>query len=185
VDGMRLLFHACCAPCAAYPITKLRGDRSTEVVGFWFNPNVHPFEEYRRRLETLKRWASSADVDVIYDERYPLEEYLRGALDFEAAGGERCRFCYRVRLEETARVASREGFDAFSTSLLVSPYQKHSVVAEEGERAAAGADVPFHYADLRPLWKESVRMSKERGMYRQPYCGCVFSERDRYAPRSP
>jgi predicted adenine nucleotide alpha hydrolase (AANH) superfamily ATPase len=115
-------------------------------------------------------------IPLEIDTRYPLEENLRMLLD----AGNRCRACFRDRLSATALKASRMGLRAFSTTLSVSPYQDQDLIREAGEMAAAAGGVEFVYRDFTGLYRESVRISREAGMYRQPYCGCVFSERDRY-----
>lgn len=117
---------------------------------------------------------------MIYAAEYPLEDYFRQVVYRE---GERCRFCYALRLRQTARVAKKGNFGAFSTTLLVSPFQRHDLIREAGEAAAAEVGLPFHYEDFRPDFRDGVRRSRELGMYRQQYCGCVFSERERFAPR--
>lgn len=160
-------------------MTRLKGQGWT-AHGYFFNPNIHPYSEYRRRRETLADFAGREDWPVIFASEYPLEEYFRRVAYRE---GERCRFCYALRLRQAARVAKKGRFDAFSTTLLVSPYQKHDLVREVGEAAAADYGVPFHYEDYRSGFRDGVRRSRELGLYRQQYCGCVFSERERFERR--
>ncbi len=174
---MKLLMHVCCGPCALYPLQVLR-EEGYEVHGYFFNPNIHPFSEYTRRLHTLKTYAEGEAWPVIYAREYPVEEYFRLVAYRET---ERCRFCYLLRLERAAEAAKRGGFDAFTTTLLVSPFQKHDMIREVGEAAAGKYGITFLYRDFRAGFKEGVKRSKELGMYRQQYCGCVYSERERYA----
>jgi len=173
---MRLLLHICCAPCTIHPLAQLRRGGFT-IEGLFYNPNIHPFTEYQRRAETLATYAAQVELPVIWGEGYPLEEFLRGVAFREA---DRCRYCYFMRLQEAARVARHGKFDAFSTTLLYSPYQKHELIRNIGESLGRSWGVAFHYADFRPGWKEGVRISRALGMYRQPYCGCLYSEKERY-----
>jgi epoxyqueuosine reductase len=173
---MRLLLHICCAPCTIHPLAELRRG-GFAVHGLFSNPNIHPYTEYRRRAETLEAYAAQVELPVIWGEGYRMEEFLRGVAFRE---GDRCRYCYHLRLEEAARIARRGKFAAFSTTLLYSRYQKHGLIREICESLARTWDVPFHYADFRAGWDEGVRVSRALGMYRQPYCGCLYSEKDRY-----
>lgn len=173
---MRMLLHTCCAPCVL-SVRKAFAERGFEVVGFFFNPNIHPYLEYRRRMESLKDYAARQGFPVIYADGYDLEGFLRRVVHNEA---ERCRLCYEIRLEETARAASEEGFDCFSSSLLASPYQKHDVVRGAGEAAGARWGVTFGYVDSRPAWRAAMEEARRMRLYLQPYCGCVYSEKERY-----
>lgn len=175
---MRILLHICCAPCAIYPVRSLR-EKEIEVFGFWYNPNIHPFEEYRHRLETLKAYAESINLRMIWHDRYELDEFLRGVA-FRETFGIRCRFCYFKRLEATAQVARHGHFDAFTTTLLYSKFQNHELICEIAESLAKKHGVKFYYEDFRVGWKEGIEASKKMNMYRQQYCGCIYSERDRY-----
>jgi predicted adenine nucleotide alpha hydrolase (AANH) superfamily ATPase len=173
---MKILLHLCCGPCAVFPVQHLR-EAGHEIAGYFYNPNIHPYKEFTRRLDTSREFAAKVGLDLVVDAEYNLEDYLAGAL---AAGGDRCRACYELRLKKAARYAADHGFDCFTTTLLVSPYQRHETIKAVGESAAASENVPFCYIDFRPGWPEGVRISKELELYRQPYCGCIFSERDRY-----
>lgn len=173
---MKLLLHICCGPCATYP-HRLLTERGVEMTGFFYNPNIHPYTEYRRRLDTLKEFGEKVGLPIIIKDSYDLEEYLRGVIFRE---GERCRFCYWMRLSEAARVAKHGKFEAFTTTLLVSPFQRHELIREIGAEVGRAHGVDFYYEDFRPGFKEGVRLSKELGLYRQQYCGCIYSERDRY-----
>ncbi len=175
---MNILIHICCAPCAVYPVSELRA-RGMRVTGFFFNHNIHPYLEYRRRLETVLEYAKSESLEIIISEGYRLEEFLAGVA---GRPSDRCLYCYASRLEKTAEAASEMGFDLFTSSLLYSRYQKHDVIRSLGERAGEKFGVDFHYDDYRRGWQEGIRLSKEAGMYRQQYCGCIYSEKDRYAP---
>ncbi len=167
--------HICCANCALYPLSRLK-TRGIELRGLWFNPNIHPEDEYARRLDTLRDLQGLWGLDIDYAGRYGLPGFLR-ALD--GHDGVRCEACYRMRLHETALRAKEMGFDAFSTTLLVSPYQKHDLIVEVGKELQDRHSVEFFVEDFRPGYPEGVKTSRELGLYRQNYCGCVFSKEER------
>jgi len=173
---MKILLHVCCANCAIYPFQHLTG-KGEKVVGFFFNPNIHPYQEYEKRLNTVREYSGKAGLEVIYRDEYRLEEFLKNVAERPE---ERCSYCYSHRLEAAAREAKAEHFDAFSTTLLYSIYQKHDLIRETGERLAEKMGVPFFYEDFRPGWKRGVDVSKALGLYRQQYCGCIYSEKERF-----
>lgn len=172
---MKVLLHTCCGPCSVYPVEILK--REMEVTGYFFNPNIHPYTEWKARRETLARYAADTGLEMIFDDRYLLEEFIRGVVHREA---ERCAFCYELRLRRAAEAARVNNFDVFSTTLLVSPYQKHQLIREVGEAVAGETGVKFLYRDFRPGHRETTARSREMGMYRQKYCGCIYSEKERY-----
>ncbi len=175
---MRILVHICCAPCFTYPHKRLV-EGGHEVTGFFYNPNIHPYSEYKNRMQSLEKYAELKGTRVIYKNDYDLERFLRGALDAE----DRCRFCYTWRLGEAAKTASSLGFDAFTTTLLISPYQKHEMLVEAGEKAADEHGIGFYYEDFREGYRESRDIAKGLELYMQKYCGCIFSEKERYLKR--
>jgi hypothetical protein len=172
---MKILLHICCGPCATYPYEVLKRN-GWEVVGFFYNPNIHPYKEYERRLATLKDYAQKAGLEVIYKDEYDLEEFLRRVVYREAI---RCQFCYYLRLKEAARAAKEGGFDAFTTTLLVSPYQDHHLIQEVASSAGKEVGINFHYDDFRSGYNQGIQLSKEYELYRQVYCGCIYSEKER------
>ncbi len=174
---MKILLHICCGPCAIYPLGVLRAAGGAEVHGYFFNPNIHPYQEWQRRLAALEDYSGAAGLPLIVDKEYNIQDFLRQVAFREA---DRCRVCYHLRLTHTARVARHGGFEAFSSTLLYSKYQKHDLIAQIGEQAGREAGVAFHYEDFRAGWRHGVDESKKLGMYRQQYCGCVYSERERY-----
>ncbi len=186
--GQRLLLHICCAPCATYSVRRLR-EIGWSVEGLWFNPNIHPFGEHERRREALATYAPSIDLPMHWEPGYEMPTFMRAVVGHERFG-ERCSICYRMRLERTARVARRLGYDAISTTLLISPYQDQATIRRAGEKAAASHGVTFYFENLRRGFAEHYRLAKEADLYMQRYCGCVYSEwesRDRQAwthPRS-
>jgi epoxyqueuosine reductase len=171
----RLLLHICCAPCAAYPVPALR-ELAGSIAGFFFNPNIQPEDEHARRREALERYAPVLGLDLIVP-----ASPGSGAWTAAVAGreGERCRHCYELRLRAAAREARRQGCDAFSTTLLYSIHQKHDLVREVAGEIARAEDVPFLYRDLREGWQEGGHRYRESGLYRQRYCGCPASARER------
>ena len=177
---MKVLLHVCCANCAIYPVKVLR-ERNFEVTGLFYNPNIHPYQEFRRRLDAVREYASRVEVEIMFREEYLMEEFLsRVALDSR----NRCDYCYRSRLEETARTASEKGFEAFSTTLLYSRYQQHEPIREFGEELARQYGIAFLYRDFRKGWREGIDTSKAMGLFRQQYCGCIYSEMERFCPQS-
>ena len=173
---MKTLLHICCAPCANQCIEVLRTDK-IEVTGFWFNPNIHPFTEYRARRNCLREYAETIDLRLIEKNDYALRPFIRAvAEDIE----HRCGKCYELRLFEAAKQAKEGGFDSFTSSLFISPYQNHELMRETAERAAEEYGVDFLYRDFRPYFRAGQDFAREHGFYMQKYCGCVFSEEERY-----
>ncbi len=127
---MRVLLHTCCGPCTAYPLLRLR-EEGHEVEGFFFNPNIHPWREHQRRARTMAQYAGMVGLPLTADESWDVRAFLEAALAAPSPA-ERCRACYRLRLTSTAREARARGFDAFTTTLLVSPFQRHGLVAAAG-----------------------------------------------------
>ena len=173
---MKTLLHICCAPCANQPIEVLRTD-GFEVTGLWYNPNIHPFTEYRARRNCLREYAAAIDLKLIERDDYGLRPFVRAvAEDID----HRCGKCYEMRFFEAARQAKELGFDSFTSSLFISPYQNHELMRETAERAAAEYGVTFLYRDFRPYFRAGQDKARELGFYMQKYCGCVFSEQERY-----
>ncbi len=172
----KLFLHTCCAPCATYTVQHWRG-QGWQVTSFWYNPNIHPYTEHQRRLETLRQWCRDSGLHLTEVEGYDMVQYFRRVVGHEA---DRCGYCFRLRLERAALEAKAGGFDAFSTTLLISPYQKHELLRQVGEAVAQEVSIPFLYQDLRPGYRQSRQMAVEKGLYRQKYCGCVYSEWERF-----
>jgi epoxyqueuosine reductase len=175
--GKRVLVHMCCGPCSISVIRALR-EEGFEPTGFFYNPNIHPLTEYLARREGVVQTAERLSLPVIFmDGEYDPAVYLRETAFREQ---NRCFHCYRLRLERLASVARRGGFDFFSSTLLYSKMQKHEVIRDLGVDLAAGGGPAFAYRDFRTGWKEGVETSKAWGIYRQQYCGCIYSEFERY-----
>ncbi len=172
-----VLVHCCCVHCAAFTVAHWR-ERGYSVSGFWYNPNIHPYTEHQQRLEAMKALAGQMELPLTISQAYDLVEYFRRVAGHE---GERCRHCFLMRLSATAHAARGMGFDAFTTTLLISPHQEHELARETGRKLAAQTGVEFLYADLRKRYSDSRRMTKPLDLYRQQYCGCVYSEWERYS----
>lgn len=173
---MKLLLHTCCGPCTAYPLNVLR-DEGITVHGFFFNPNIHPFQEFQRRLEAMDSLAQQTGLPMDCDREYGLASYLRAVVFHEE---ERCAICYRLRLDAVAAKAQEMGADGFTTTLLYSRHQNHTLIRQIGEESAARHGIAFVYRDFRQGWQAGIDLAKGMGLYRQPYCGCIFSEQERY-----
>jgi len=172
-----VLLHSCCAHCAAYTVNHWR-QQGYEVATLWYNPNIHPYTEHQNRLEAMKSLAEEMSVPLIVTEGYDMIAYFRQVVGHEA---QRCQHCFRLRLSKTAEMARQRDFDAFTTTLLISPQQKHDLLREIGNELAKEKGIDFLYADLRKRYSDSRRITKPLNLYRQQYCGCIYSEWERYA----
>lgn len=148
-----------------------------EVMGFFYRHNIHPLTECLRREETLKKYADTQNLGMIWQKGYELERFLRAVVFRES---NRCSFCYYDRLKATAKIAKKGKFDGFSSTLLYSKFQNHSLIRETGEALAKEEGIKFIYRDFREGWKQGIEESKRLEMYRQQYCGCIYSERERF-----
>lgn len=173
---MKILLHVCCAPCLIYPLKRLR-EQGFEAKGFFYNPNIQPYEEYLLRYEA----AVSLSKDLGFEMDYPeySERDFTEAIDKSLPAPTRCVDCWGLRMNKTASYARENGFDAFSSTLLVSPYQDQEILKRCGEAAARKAGVSFYYEDFRSGFREAHREAKEKGLYMQKYCGCVYSISER------
>jgi len=172
---LRLLLHTCCAPCLTYS-AKLFKKKFENVTALWFNPNIHPFKEYEKRYKALKKYEDKTDMDIIYLDDYRLKSFFKGAEKSES----RCKFCYELRLGKTADVAEKRGYDFFSTTLTISPYQDHELIKDVGKKIGEKKGVKFIYKDMRDGFSEHHKLANEMELYKQGYCGCIFSEKERY-----
>jgi epoxyqueuosine reductase len=170
---MRVLLHACCGPCSIEPM-RIFSEEGIDYQIYYANSNIHPKDEYSRRLATLEAYASAQDV-VVHEGRYDPLTWEREVAPFGADRVSRCRACYRLRFEETARAAVALGFDAVSTTLTISPYQFTSIINEELERATSLQGLVALPRDFSDRYAEATRLSRALGMYRQNYCGCRIS----------
>ena len=176
---MKILLHVCCGPCAAYPLKFFQTERPDLEPRLWYyNPNIHPKGEFFRRRDSLAYLAAHHGLTVDFSPPYQPEDFL-AELAKEPKAPERCRTCYALRFQAAAQEAAAGGFQAFGTTLAFSRRQKHELIVEEGHRAAARHGVDFYYEDWRPGWQQGHEIAKALGLYRQNYCGCVYSEFER------
>jgi len=175
--GSAILVHACCAHCTAYTIEHWR-TQGYQLIALWYNPNIHPFTEHNLRLEAMKSLAHNMNFPLVIVEGYDFQEYFRRVAGHEEG---RCALCFELRLQTVARKAKELGMQAFTSSLLISPHQKHELVKEIGAKVASENGTSFLYADLRKRYSDSRHITKPMELYRQQYCGCIYSEYERYA----
>lgn len=175
---MELLLHICCAPCSLLSWQDFQVNLGFAVTGYFFNPNIHPYQEFARRKEALRSLGQQENRTLLLEEKYLLETFLRAVVGQEE---NRCSLCYEMRLHRTALLAKEMGIERFSTTLLISPYQNHELIAQTGQRIAREQGLQFIYRDLRPLFSESMKQARGRSIYTQGYCGCIYSEKERYA----
>lgn len=182
---MKLLLHACCGSCSLEPV-RLLAQAGHEITICFANSNIQPHAEYTRRLDTLRTWAAGAGIPVV-DLPYSEATWQAGPGAVEQVGApreERCRACYALRLEEAATYAAEQGFEAISTTLAVSPYQFSEICHEELEAAAARYGLACVWEDFRPYYPQATKRSREIGMYRQNYCGCLYSKAEAEVERA-
>ncbi len=173
---MRTLLHTCCAPCLVHPFADLSGD-DHDVTAFFYNPNIHPHAEYLRRLDAFTTYTADNSIPAIVEtDPDGLTRWLRAVVFREP---HRCSLCFTLRLERTAELARDRGFDAFSTTLLYSRFQRHDLLKEVAEAVSDRYSIPLAYRDWRTGWNQGVKIYRKTGLYRQKYCGCIFSEKER------
>jgi len=176
---MKLLLHTCCAPCSIKCVEALSTEGMLPVL-FWYNPNIHPYTEYRSRRDSLYDFAKGKALELILEDEYGLRSFINSVERQMPLNTFRCGFCYKLRMEKAARYARENGFDAFSTTLLISSYQDHELIKKTGEDLARDIGIEFLYRDFRPLFREGRNEAKAAGYYMQKYCGCIYSEEERY-----
>lgn len=176
---MSTLLHICCAPCSVACVKTLR-EEGVEPVGFWYNPNIHPFLEYKARRDTLRQYAQDIGLDLREEDFYGLRQFTAAVAQ---DSDHRCGYCYACRMERTAQYAAENGFDRFSTTLLVSSYQNRELICATGAKMGEQYGVEFVPYDFRPRFREGQEEARALGLYMQKYCGCVYSEEDRFSNR--
>jgi len=172
----KIIVHACCAHCTAYTIEHFR-QTGAEVTALWYNPNIHPYMEHQSRLSAMQSLSEKMGFPLIVIPGYDFIAYLRAAAHHEST---RCEYCFRQRLHKAADVTMELGADGFATSLLISPHQNHELIKKVGEGIAAQTGAHFFYADLRKRYSDSRHLTKPLDLYRQQYCGCIYSEYERF-----
>ncbi|MCP4231377.1 MAG: epoxyqueuosine reductase QueH [bacterium] len=173
---MEILIHSCCGPCLTAVVEHLL-EGGTGVIPLWYNPNIMPYREYRNRLQAFRDVCGYFELEPIVIDEYDLNEILHNVLVPTDA---RCGYCYGYRLDRVAKEATERGIGAFTTTLLQSPYQQHEAVADAGSRAGEAYRVDFIYEDMRGLYRRGKEITGELDVYRQGYCGCIYSEEERY-----
>lgn len=155
--------------------------KGMDIRGFWYNPNIHPYTEYSARLDSLKKLQTLWGLDIEYLDDYALDYFLKSVA---GQGENRCAVCYSIRLEKTAETAKKMNFNGFTTSLFASPYQKFDMITALGSEIGKKHGIEFYREDFRKGWAASKDLSREFGLYRQKYCGCIYSEMERYLKKS-
>jgi predicted adenine nucleotide alpha hydrolase (AANH) superfamily ATPase/N-acetylglutamate synthase-like GNAT family acetyltransferase len=179
---MKLLLHACCAPCSVYCVDTLRKE-GIEPTMYWFNPNIHPFKEYVARRDCFKDFCEKQNLKCIIEDNYGLDEFCKNVSNDINA---RCvNYCYPIRMRRVFEFAKENGYDTVSTTLLYSIYQKHDYIKKLCEDLSKEFGIDFLYRDFRVGFEEGHQKAYEMGLYLQKYCGCVFSEEDRYNNPNP
>jgi len=163
-------------------IEKFQSKQDLELTGLYFNPNIHPREEFEKRKESVIAMSEDYGMPIAINDLNQLD-YWRNNLTADKPG--RCAYCYTLRLEEAARYASANGYDVFTTSLLISPYQNHELIVQIAEKAAARHGVRFHYEDFRPLYRKGRERARGKHWYMQKYCGCYYSYAESDHPKKP
>jgi len=175
----KLLLHICCAPCSTHVVELLKEDY--DLAGYFYNPNIHPESEYLRREDEIKKYARKIGLELTcaeYDDARWFE--MTKGMENAPEGGERCFLCYRMRLEKAAQYAKEHGYQFLTTTLSISPHKNAEKINEIGSEVASKYGLQFYTADFKKRggFDRSIRMSKEAGLYRQSYCGCIFSQRE-------
>ncbi len=172
-----ILVHSCCAPCATASVESLISEGESPFL-YFHNPNIHPWTEFKARADAFKAYLAASGLPGFVDGSYGLMEFISAAPSLQRPG--RCEHCYRMRLSAAADKAKEMGIPRFTTTLTISPYQNHDLIRKVGEEEAAKRGLEFVYRDFRPLYRRSRMMARQAGYYMQKYCGCVFSEAERY-----
>jgi len=173
---MKVLIHTCCAPCLIFPLERIK-DAGGEAAVFFYNPNIHPLSEYSARRQAVEDYLKDKTVESFFPDYEP-RDFFR-AVNLKDQGLERCRICWGLRLNASAKAACEAGFESFTTTLLVSPYQSQEELKKLGEEAARSRGISFYYEDFRPGFRDAHSRAKQAGIYCQKYCGCIYSEIER------
>jgi hypothetical protein len=156
---------------------KVLREKRYEVAGFFYNPNIHPLAEYLNRRKAVEDYSQKLDLEVIYPEYAPQDFFQ--AINLKEQAPARCALCWTLRFENTAQFAKNNGFDSFTSTLLVSPYQDQEMLKKIGASVAAVSGVDFYYEDFRPGFRPAHNEARSQGIYCQKYCGCLYSGMER------
>ncbi len=179
---MKLLLHICCAPCAVAITDALMKKPDMVLEGFFYNPNIHPMEEFQKRMDSVNRMSSDFNLLVSFQDDNKLEYWKNNLKNDKAV---RCNTCYSLRLDATAKFAKENSYDSFTTSLLISPYQDHELIKRMGYSIADKYGLNFYYEDFRELYRKGREISRGKNYYMQKYCGCFFSYSESDHPKKP
>ena len=175
----KILLHSCCGPCSVAILDKFANE-GKEIISYFYNPNIHPYTEHKARKEAWLELMRQTNTEFILDDSYTLENWLENVAN---SPQNRCNFCYEIRLKAAAIIAKENNCSAFTSSLLISPYQKHDIIKSIGEKIACEYNIDFYYEDFRPLFRKGQQMAREIGLYMQKYCGCIYSEKERFCKK--
>ncbi|MFH1227915.1 MAG: epoxyqueuosine reductase QueH [Planctomycetota bacterium] len=179
----KLLLHICCGVCGG-PIVQKYKDSGFEVAGYFYNPNIHPYQEFLKRIEAVESLSRQENVPIYYERAYGLDEFMKTvATHGQIHNKQRCSRCYKLRLNQTAQYARDNGYEAFASTLSISPFQDQALIKEIGRKEAESTGVKFVYETMTSLYHKSKELAKEHNLYQQQYCGCIFSEYERYAKK--
>jgi len=208
MEGKRLLMHVCCAPCSGSILQHLI-EEGFFISASWYNPNIHPLAEWQNRLDSVEKMALDMNIKLYKSEEYQLKNWINTQFEdiklsekcqindivnaqFEDTQlpkdisiKKHCSYCYEIRMNHTAELAAKEGFDYFTTSLLISPYQNHDAIIDAANRAARKHHVAFLYRDFRPYYREGRNLARAKAWYMQKYCGCIYSYSESDHPKKP
>ncbi|MEG0074108.1 MAG: epoxyqueuosine reductase QueH [Clostridia bacterium] len=180
---IKLVMHTCCAPCMVAVVDTLKKENEEkdeanklDITAFWYNPNIHPKVEYEKRKNTLIQYCKDIDLPLSIEESYGMVDFVKHVVDNRLnESATRCEYCYTLRLEESFRYAKEHNMDAVTTTLLISPYQNQELIKKVGEKLATKYGVSFYYEDFRPYFRQGQNKARELGLYRQKFCGCIYS----------
>lgn len=175
-----VLLHICCGPCSIYPVRFFK-ERKIRFIGFFFNPNIHPYKEFRERIKALQTVSLKENFEIIWNKNYGLRYFIKETFMYWDNPLKRCEICYILRLRETVKTALKLKAEAFTTTLLYSIYQKHQLIKEIAEDLSYKYKIPFLYEDFRTGYNEGQKEAKNLGISLQSYCGCIFSEEEKYS----
>ena len=174
-----ILLHICCGPCSIYPVKYFK-EKNISFKGYFYNPNIHPYKEFRQRIKALEEVQRILEFDIIWDKEYGLRKFIKETFMLWDKPGKRCERCYFMRLKATVKKALEIKAEAFTSTLLLSIHQNHQIIKEMAEELSFYYKIPFFYEDFRKGYKESHEEAKNLDIYTQGYCGCIFSEEERY-----